>query len=69
MLLFCEIFVIGITVHYNKPLPKSELITYLGVAPRGLGNTFMHLPSSSVFTATYVEFDKWLFPKYQNKAR
>ena len=62
------VYILQIARH-NKLSPKSELMIYLGVAPGGLGNTFMHLPNNSVFTAAHAEFDKLLFPKCRNKAR
>ena len=50
-------------VRVNKMSPKSELMTYIGMAPGGYGWLFMHSPNNIIFTAAQATFDKSLFPK------
>ena len=50
-------------VRKNKLAPKSELMTYLGVAPGGHGSRFMHAPNNVLFTAMHALFDEHMFPK------
>ncbi|KAI0314291.1 hypothetical protein OF83DRAFT_1064095 [Amylostereum chailletii] len=47
----------------NKMSPKSELMTYLGIAPGGHGNIFLRTPNNTVFTSAHALFDETLFPK------
>ena len=48
----------------NKQQPRAELMTYLGVAPGGMGNyLFMRSPRNVLFTAAQALFDEYLFPR------
>ena len=47
----------------DKMSPKSELMTYIGQAPGGLGWLFMHSPNNVIFTAAQATFDESIFPK------
>lgn len=47
----------------NKMSPKSELMTYIGVAPGGHGDRFMRSPNNTIFTSSQALFDETLFPK------
>jgi len=50
-------------VRVNKMSPKSELMTFIGLAPGGHGWLFMRSPNKVVFTAAQATFDEYLFPK------
>jgi hypothetical protein len=64
-----QVFGCGAYVHIpanirkNKLAPKSELMTYIGVAPDGHGNRFMRSPNNVVFTSSHAIFEETLFPK------
>jgi len=46
----------------DKLCPKSELITYISIAPRDHGNIFMCSPENVIFTSAHADFNKNLFP-------
>ena len=50
-------------VRENKMSPKSELMTYIGMAPGKHGWLFMRSPRNVLFTAAQATFDESLFPK------
>lgn len=51
-------------IRKNKQAPCAELMTYLGVAPGGMGNyLFMRSPNVVLFTAAQALFDEYLFPR------
>ena len=50
-------------VRVNKMSPKSELMTFIGLAPGGHGWLFVRSPNNVVFTAAQATFDEYLFPK------
>ena len=49
-------------VRVNKMSQKSELMTFIGLAPGGHGWLFMRSPNNVVFTAAQTTSDKYLFP-------
>ena len=45
--------------------PKSELMIYLGVAPRNTSNfLFMQSPNNILFTSAHALFDESCYPYY-----
>ena len=48
--------------HTNKLSPKSELMTYIGVAIGQYGNCFM-CSNNTVFTSATAQFDENIFPR------
>ena len=56
-------------IRVNKLTPKSELMTYLGNAPRAGGYIFMRLPNNVVFYMTHCIFDDTLFLKCQTQVQ
>ena len=52
-------------VRTNKMAPKSELMVYLGVAPRNISNfLFIWSPKNVLFTSAHVLFNKLHYPCY-----
>ena len=52
-------------VRVNKMSPKSELMTFIGLAPGGHGWLFMRSPNNVVFTVAQATFDEYFFPGNQ----
>lgn len=53
----------------DKLSAKSEMITYLGVAPRNDWNSIFIYPTSVVFTSTHALFNETFFPHCTNSWR
>ena len=66
----CGAFVyLPATARANKMAPKSELMTYIGVAPGNERNfLFMH-STNAVFTAAHAVFDERHFPRCPKNRR
>src|SRR5882762_4314172 len=56
-------------IRANKLAPKSEMMTYLGNAPRAGGFTFMRSPNNVLFYSTHCIFDESVFPKCATPAK
>ena len=56
-------------IRTDKLAPKSELMTYLGIAPGVKGWKFMRGPNNIIFTAANAIFDEEMFPKCPQAVR
>jgi hypothetical protein len=60
----CGAFVyLPATARANKMAPKSELMTYIGVAPGNERNFLFMRSTNAVFTAAHTVFDERHFPR------
>ena len=66
----CGAFVyLPATARANKMAPKSELMTYIGVAPGNERNFLFMCSTNAVFTTAHAVFDERHFPRCPKNRR